>query len=145
MRKIITIVAVCLLATASLVKAENKQQLTINGQAVESVVSRITFDGDNVVLHFVGGDSQTADMDAVVVGFEYSTTVSVNVLRGTVGNSLNLSGIDEGTVVTIYDAQGKTVATTTASQAKAVFSVSTLKSGVYVLKAGRQAVKFIKK
>ncbi|MCR4810167.1 MAG: T9SS type A sorting domain-containing protein [Prevotella sp.] len=145
MRKILAIVAVCLFATASLVKAENKQQLTINGQAVESVVSRITFDGDNVVLHFVGGDSQTVEMDAVVLGFEYSTVVSINALRGTVDNFLNLQGIDEGTVVSVYDAQGKLVATTTAHEAKAVLSVSTPKSGVYMLKAGRQAVKFIKK
>lgn len=131
--------------SVSLVKAESKQTLTINGQTVESVVTRITFDGDNVVLHFKGGDSQTADMDAVVLGFEYSPTTSISVLRGTVDNYLNLAGLDEGAVVSIYDAQGKLITTTTAREAKAVLSVSTLRSGVYVLKAGRQVVKFIKK
>lgn len=145
MRKILSVVAVFLLTTVSLAKAENKQQLTINGQTVEGVVSRITFEGDNVVLHFKGGDSQTADMDAVILGFEYSPTTSISVLRGTVDNTLNLSGLDEGTVVCIYDAQGKLVTTTTVREAKAVLSVSTFKSGVYVLKAGRQVVKFIKK
>lgn len=145
MRKILAIVAVCLLTTASLARAENRQQLSINGQAVESVVTRITFEGDNVVLHFVGGDSQTVDMDAVVLGFEYSTTVSISAFRGTVDNYLNLSGVDDGTVVSIYDAQGKVVAATTAREAKAVLSVSTLRSGVYVLKAGHQVVKFTKK
>ena len=145
MRKILSVVAVFLLTSASLAWAEGKQTLTINGQTVESIVTRITFEGDNVVLHFQGGDSQTADMDAVVLGFEYSPTTSISVLRGTVDNYLNLSGIDNGTVVTIYDAQGKLVATTTAREAKAVLSVSTLKSGVYMLKAGHKAVKFIKK
>ena len=131
--------------SVSLAKAESKQTLTINGQTVESVVTRITFEGDNVVLHFKGGDSQTADMDAVVLGFEYSPTTSISVLRGTVDNYLNLSGLDEGTVVSIYDAQGKLITTTTAREAKAVLFVSTLRSGVYVLKAGRQVVKFVKK
>ena len=126
-------------------KAESKQTLTINGQTVESIVTRITFEGDNVVLHFKGGESQTADMDAVVLGFEYSPTTAIGVLRGTVDNYLNLAGLDEGTVVSIYDAQGKLVRTTTVREAKAVLSVSTLRSGVYVLKAGRRIVKFNKK
>ena len=145
MRKILSVAAVLLLMSVSFAKAESKQTLTINGQTVESVVTRITFEGDNVVLHFKGGDSQTADMDAVVLGFEYSPTTAISVLRGTVDNYLNLAGLDEGTVVSIYDAQGKLITTTTAREAKAVLSVSTLRSGVYVLKAGRQIVKFNKK
>lgn len=131
--------------SVSFAKAESKQTLTINGQTVESIVTRITFEGDNVVLHFKGGESQTADMDAVVLGFEYSPTTAISVLRGTVDNYLNLAGLDEGTVVSIYDAQGKLIRTTTVREAKAVLSVSTLRSGVYVLKAGRQIVKFNKK
>ncbi len=145
MRKILSVAAVLLLMSVSFAKAESKQTLTINGQTVESVVTRITFEGDNVVLHFKGGESQTADMDAVVLGFEYSPTTAISVLRGTVDNYLNLAGLDEGTVVSIYDAQGKLVRTTTVREAKAVLSVSTLRSGVYVLKAGRQIVKFNKK
>lgn len=145
MRKILSVAAVLLLMSVSFAKAESKQTLTINGQTVESIVTRITFEGDNVVLHFKGGDSQTADMDAVVLGFEYSPTTAIGVLRGTVDNYLNLAGLDEGTVVSIYDAQGKLVRTTTVREAKAVLSVSTLRSGVYVLKAGRRIVKFNKK
>lgn len=145
MRKILSVAAVLLLMSVSFAKAESKQTLTINGQTVESIVTRITFEGDNVVLHFKGGESQTADMDAVVLGFEYSPTTAISVLRGTVDNYLNLAGLDEGTVVSIYDAQGKLVRTTTVREAKAVLSVSTLRSGVYVLKAGRRIVKFNKK
>lgn len=145
MRKFLSVAAVLLLMSVSFAKAESKQTLTINGQTVESIVTRITFEGDNVVLHFKGGESQTADMDAVVLGFEYSPTTAISVLRGTVDNYLNLAGLDEGTVVSIYDAQGKLVRTTTVREAKAVLSVSMLRSGVYVLKAGRQIVKFNKK
>ena len=145
MKRILGTAVACLLLSVSLAYAEAKQKLTINGQTVEQTVTRITFDGDNVVLHFTGDATQTEDMEAVVLGFDYSPTTAISVLRGTVDNSLSLSGVDDGTVVTIYDAQGKTVATTTAREAKAVLSVSTLKSGVYILKAGRQVVKFIKK
>ena len=145
MRKILALTAACLLLSVSAALAGVGQQLTINGQTVEKSVTRITFDGDNVVLHFIGGDSQTADMESVILGFEYSPTTAIHTLRGTVGNSLSLEGLEPGTEVSIYDAQGKLVTTTTASEAKAVLSTSTLKKGVYMLKAGPQAVKFIKR
>ena len=134
-----------LLLSVSLAKAELQQQLTINGQTVESIVTRITFEGDNVVLHFKGGDSQTADMDAVVLGFVYSPTTSISVLRGTDDNYLDLAGLDEGTVVSIYDPQGKLITTTTAREAKTLLASSSLKNGVYVLKAGPKTVKVMKR
>ena len=67
MRKILSVVAALLLLAVTHTNAEVKQQLTISGATVDAVVTRITFNGDNVVLHFTGGDSQTADMDAVVL------------------------------------------------------------------------------
>ena len=134
-----------LLLSVSLAKAELQQQLTINGQTVESIVTRITFEGDNVVLHFKDGDSQTADMDAVVLGFVYSPTTSIGALRGTDDNYLDLAGLDEGTVVSIYDPQGKLITTTTAREAKTLLASSSLKNGVYVLKAGPKTVKVMKR
>lgn len=145
MRKILALTAACLLLSVSAALAGVGQQLTINGQTVEKSVTRITFDGDNVVLHFEGDDSQTADMETVVLGFTYSPTTAIHTLRGTVGNTLSLEGLDPGTEVCIYDAQGKLVTATTASEAKAVLSTKALKKGVYMLKAGQQAVKFIKR
>lgn len=144
MRKILYVAAL-LLMSASTAMAEGTQQLTINGQTVESVVTRITFGGDNVVLQFSDGTSQTADMEAVVLGFDYSAFTSVYTLREAVGNFLNLSGVADGTEVCIYDAKGKLVAIAKADGTKAALSVSKLRSGVYLLKAGRQVVKFIKK
>ena len=145
MRKILLLSAVSLLMLAVGARADGVQTLTVNGETVEKTVVRITFDGDNVVLHFDDDSQQTADMNTVVLGFSYSGTVAVGTLHKPVGNVLHLEGLDEGIVVSIYDAQGKIVATATASLAKATLAASSLKSGVYLLKAGNQAVKFIKR
>lgn len=144
MKKILLLMTVGLATAFSPATAGDIQQLTINGQTVEKTVSRITFDGDNVVLHFLDNTSQVEDMDAVVLGFDYNTT-SIYSFEGEVKGKLNLGGLPEGTVVTIYDAKGRTVATTTARQAKTVLSTAKLNSGVYMIKAGDKAVKFVKK
>ena len=47
MRKILSVAAVLLLMSVSFAKAEGKQTLTINGQTVDSVVTRITFEGES--------------------------------------------------------------------------------------------------
>ena len=124
-----------LLLSISLTKAEVRQTLTISGQTVNAVVTRITFEGDNAMLHFVGGNSQTADMDDVVMSFDYS-------FLGI--KDLHLPGQDN-TTVTIYDAQGKFVATTTVREAKALLTTPTFRNGVYLLKTKQKAVKVFRK
>ena len=145
MKRFFGIIAACLLLTAVPALAEGLQQLTVNGQTVEKIVGRITFDGDNVVLHFQDGTDMTASMDAVVLAFQYTPTTVIGMLRQPVGRSLNIEGLDEGTIVSIYGAQGCLVVTTTAQQARTVLSTKAMKNGTYVLKAGNQLVKFIKR
>ena len=113
-----------LLATTA--TAQAKQTLTINGQTLSKSVSNITFDGDNVVLTFSDATQQTADMETVVLSFEYSPSTTIQ----------NLSGNDEEAIVTIYDTQGRLITTTTAGEAK-----TTLRNGIYVLKNGQQTKK----
>ncbi|MCR4957927.1 MAG: pectate lyase [Prevotella sp.] len=136
MRKILSVVAALLLFAVTQTNAEVKQQLTISGTTVDAVVDRITFSGDHVVLHFTGGDSQTADMDAVVLCFDYAAPVSIE--------SLDLSVPNAEAPVTIYDEKGKLRAVTTAGKAKAALAAPSLRNGVYLVKTGQQAVKVMK-
>ena len=146
MRKLIGIVVASLLLLALPVLADSKQQLTINGQTVEKTVARITFDGDNVLLLFDDNTSQTADMNTVVLTFDYSTiSTGIHCLKSPVNDVLDIDGLVPGTTVTVYNAQGKTVASCRAEQARMLLQTSQLKSGVYLLKADRQVVKFIKR
>ena len=132
MRKKLSIAALLLLIAVSWTRADIGQTISINGQTIQGIVNRITFEGDNVVLHFAGDNTETADMDAVVLSFDYSSMVSVE--------ELSVLPYSSSTSVTIYDAQGKLIATT--SRLMPLSScLSTLRSGVYVLKSDQQTMK----
>ena len=132
MRKKLSIAALLLLIAVSWTRADIGQTITVNGQTIQGIVNRITFEGDNVVLHFAGDNTETADMDAVVLSFDYSSMVSVE--------ELSVLPYSSSTSVTIYDAQGKLIATT--SRLMPLSScLSTLRSGVYVLKSDQQTMK----
>lgn len=134
-----------MLIAASAAMADGKQRLTVNGEMVEQKVSSITFDGSNAVLHLADGSVMTADMEAVMLKLDYSTETSVYELKKAVKDVLHLDGLEEGSVVTVYDAQGKQVMQVTAREAKAMLSAKQMKSGVYMLKAGDRVVKFVKR
>ena len=78
-----------LLSLTALADNEAKQTVKINGETIDKTVSKITFDGDNVVLTFADQTSQTADMEQVSISFFYQTngvevlkTISPNTLEG---------------------------------------------------------------
>jgi len=132
------------LLCATTVAAADGQTLVVNGETVAKTVTKITFSGDNVVLHFADTSTQEADMSTVVLSFSETSAIkelTTYSLRGLVGNSLNLSGLKAGTETAVYDAAGKLMLRSTASK----LDVSNLRAGIYVLKAGNQIVKFVKR
>lgn len=145
MKKLLFLFSAALLMLASPIKAETTQTLIINGEVVEKIVTKITFDGDNAVLTFSDTSVRTEDMGNVVLRFTSSPTSIKNVeafqLNNVVGDNLDINGLAEGAKVVIYDTSGKDVITTNGSN----INVSSLKPGMYILKAGNQVVKFIKK
>lgn len=139
----ILLAMLCLVAQTS--RAD--QKLTINGEQVDKVATQLTFDGDNVVLHF--GDTQESyDMNSVTLSFEVADGISATSmfqLSGIVSGQLCVSGLDSGTVVSVFDAAGQLVARTTAQGTQANISTSHMKGGVYIMRAGNKAVKFVKR
>ena len=127
------------------VKAGTTQILIINGEVVEKVVTKITFEGDLAVLTFADETIISEDMGNVVMQFTSSPTSIKNVeafqLNKAVGDNLEINGLVEGTQVQVFDASGKQVIVTYDS----TINVSSLKPGMYILKAGNQIIKFAKK
>lgn len=72
MKKAYLLLLAGMLSTA--VFADNKQTVKIDGQVIEKTISEITFDGDNVVLHYADNTSDPADMSLVTLSFSYTTT-----------------------------------------------------------------------
>ena len=127
------------------VKAGTTQTLIINGEVVEKVVTKITFEGDLAVLTFADETVISEDMGNVIMRFTSSPTSIQNVetfqLNKAVGDNLEINGLVEGTQVQVFDATGKQVIVTNDT----TINVSSLKPGMYILKAGNQIVKFAKK
>lgn len=147
MKKIVTLL-LSLFLTVGTAFADNSQVVIINGQEVEKFATKITFSGDNAIVTFSDGTTDTADMSNVVIYLNVSTDISkVQTFNynGIIGDELHLSNIAEGTTVTIYDATGKVLQQVKATDTTLSLNTASLKSGVYVLKAGNQIVKFLKK
>ena len=142
MKRLILFLACGLLALG--VQAQSRQTLTVNGETVEKTVVKMTFEGDQVVLHFADKSQQAADMSGVVLSFAIDNSTIIGSLQGKVYDVLHIANLEPGTEIVVYDAHGKVVMTTVAEQATADLQARSLRGGVYLLKAGRQVVKFVK-
>lgn len=144
MKKLLFLFSAALLMLASPIKAATTQALIINGEPVEKVVTKITFNGDHAVLTFSDATEISEDMGNIILRFSSSPTsikdITTFQMNKAVDGELNIEGLPAGTQVVIFDASGKQLMATMATQ----INVSSLKSGVYVLKAGNQIVKFVK-
>jgi hypothetical protein len=134
-----------MLMLVSPVKAGTTQTLIINGEVVEKVITKITFEGDLAVLTFADETVVSEDMGNVIMRFMSSPTSIKNVeafqLNKAVGDNLEINGLAEGTQVQVFDATSKQVIVTN----DPTINVSSLKPGMYILKAGNQIIKFAKK
>ena len=147
MKKSFFMAALFIMALCGIAQADVQQTLTINGQKVEKVVSQITFSGDNVVLHF-NGSEESYPMNDVQIDFSGASginSVSTFTLNGIVDGQLNIAGLAAGTPVAVYDISGKKVAATRAQAEATQLDINNLNGGVYILKAGNQIVKFVKR
>lgn len=143
MKKLLMGFVALMLLSVSTVKADD-QRLIINGETVEKTVARITFEGDLVVLHFTDSSERKEDMNTVKIAFTNATSITdltTYNMRGVVDGKLYLEGLAQGAEVLIFDATGKQLKRISSN----VIDVTNLKTGVYVLKADKQVVKFMKR
>lgn len=145
MKKLLLLFSAIMLMLVSPVKAGTTQTLIINGEVVEKVVTKITFEGDLAVLTFADETFISEDMGNVIMQFTASPTSIKNVeafqLNKAVGDNMEIDGLVEGTQLQVFDASGKQVIVTYDS----TINVSSLMPGMYILKAGNQIIKFAKK
>ena len=119
MKKVYFMLLGVLLSTA--VMADNKQTVTIDGSQVSKTVKEITFDGDNVVLHYADNSSATEDMSLVTLSFSYSTTTGIS----------QVEGIKKALQGKVYNLQGQCVGS----------SLQGLSKGVYIINGKKVIIK----
>ena len=118
MKKAYLLLLAGMLSTA--VFAGNKQTVKIEGQVIEKTISEITFDGDNVVLHYADNSSDQADMSIVTLSFSYTTTGISQV-----------EGIKKALQGKVYNLQGQCVGS----------SLQGLSKGVYIINGKKVIIK----
>lgn len=101
-------------------QADNEQVVTVNGQKSAKTVSKLTFSGGNVVLHFADGSTQTVDMESVTIAF--TVVDAIKTLQTT----------DSEEPIFYFDQQGRQL-----KQAPV--------KGAYIMKRGNKIVKLITK
>lgn len=119
MKKAYLLLLAGMLSTA--VFADSKQTVKIEGQVIEKTISEITFDGDNVVLHYADKSSATEDMSLVTLSFSYSTTTGIS----------QVEGIKKALQGKVYNLQGQCVG----------FSLQGLSKGVYIINGKKVIIK----
>ncbi|MDE6377962.1 MAG: T9SS type A sorting domain-containing protein, partial [Duncaniella sp.] len=122
--------------------------LTIDGAAVNKTVATITFDGDKAILTFGDASSSTHDLESVKLDFRSTsslTDLSVGTLSVTVGSSIVVSGVAEGTLMQVYDMRGVLLKAQSADASECTVSLEGLDAGVYIFRAGNEVVKFVKR
>ena len=100
--------------------AGSKQTVKIDGQVIDKTVTEITFDGDNVVLHYADNTSDNRDMSLVTLSFTYQTT----------GIS-QIEDIKKGLQGKVYNLQGQCVGS----------SLQGLSKGVYIINGKKVIIK----
>ena len=138
-----------LLLFATSAFADTTQTITINGETVEQVATKLTFNGDKVIINYSNGEnSGEVDMESVVISFTNSTgigAISTYQFNGFVDGTLNIGNIADGTPIVVYNTSGSIVASVKSSGNSAQIDINGQPSGIYLLKAGKQVVKFVKR
>ena len=106
---------------ASVVFANNKQTVKIDGNVIDKVVTKITFEGDDVVLNYADNTSETKDMSLVTLSFSYSTTTGIS----------QVEGIKQALQGKVYNLQGQCVGS----------SLQGLSKGVYIINGKKVIIK----
>ena len=138
-----------LLLFATSAFADTTQTITINGETVEQVATKLTFNGDKVIITYSNGEnSGEVDMESVVISFTTSTgigAISTYQFNGIVDGTLNIGNIADGTPIVVYNTSGSIGASVKSSGNSAQIDINGQPSGIYLLKAGKQVVKFVKR
>lgn len=153
MKRKVLFVLILLLSLA--VQAQSDRLLIINGEVIEKDPVTIALDYQepgNVIVEFTDGTKVSCNMNRLEF-FPNGTTAIRNVertkegffvIKGALRDELRVEGIEAGAEVMIYSAGGTLLMKNKADSSPYVTNVSRLQRGVYLLRIGKLAVKFVK-
>ena len=132
-------------AYLSIVQTGSQADVSLND------ISKITFDESNMVITLSNGSEQKLPLSGLSKMF--FTSKGADAIEGVNMNESKFALKDgkliiegtEGNQVTIYDTNGRAVRTVSLSKGQTEINVSGLTKGVYIIRAGKEAKKFMNK
>lgn len=115
-----------------------------------SGIGKITFEANDMVIHLTDGTEARLPLSGVSKMFFTKDATSI----GTIGQEQSRFAIKDGmlhvtapqgTMVTIYDLEGKTIRTITTKDTETEVNMNNMGKGVYIVKAGKDAKKVMNK
>lgn len=143
-----------LMALASLSVARADNVMKVNDELLKKEFVYITFDNSqpgNLLVQFADSTILSFNMNQVeILPNEVSSVEGIKTnqsffsFKGLVGDELRLDGVEPGSAIQVFSAGGTLVLSEKAAASQHAVNVSNLKKGVYLLRVGKQAVKFTK-
>jgi hypothetical protein len=129
---------------------ENEQPL--------SNVQKITFNAGSMTIALKNGQTGPVSLSDIqkILFSQTGTGIEDNIANNDVVNLLSVypnpvqdvlfvEGVEENTVIRVFNIKGALFQTVIAKEQVIQLNVSALQQGMYILQAGNQAIKFIKK
>lgn len=129
--------------------AEKKiDELRIDGASTNRFVTAISYDGDQITLSWndktVASDWVARIIANLISGIDIDK-VKIRSICGLHGNVLNVEGTRPGLLLCVYDIQGKVVQSCITHATSCQLDISKLNTGIYLLKADSEVIRFVKK
>ncbi|ERJ99095.1 T9SS type A sorting domain-containing protein [Hoylesella pleuritidis] len=147
MRTLILFLAFCWGTTICLAE-EKTDELRIDGASTDRFVTEISYDGDKITLSWndktVVSDWMARAIANLISGIDLDK-VKIRSICGLHGKVLNVEGTSPGQLLCVYDIQGKVTQSILVNSVSCQLDISNLNTGIYLLKAGYEIIKFVKK
>ncbi len=122
----------------------------IEGQELQQELCRIHFSGDTAVLHFAQGDSLSTL--CVLLSIEFTKESGLSPLsvsdfllaRQPIRDQVLLNNLEVGMDLVLYDIQGRLIKKQLATSDSEQIDLQGLPPGVYLLRAGKCLIRFVK-
>lgn len=121
-----------------------------------SAIDKIAFAGDSATLVLADGSEFSMKL-AAIDKVEFSAaggTTAINAVNAkgaetfsvrTAGGEFAVEGLADGTQAYVYAMSGKVVGRATSKDGRAAFNAASMQKGVYLVVAGKKAIKVVKK
>lgn len=123
--------------------------ICINGVKADRIVTEISYDENKITLFWNDNTSLTnkiaGTMADLALGEDGNTDkVKIASISGLYRDNIVVSGVTPGSLLCVYDFAGKMLINSKSQSTSCELDISRLNTGIYLLKADNEVIKFIK-